>query len=94
MQVGETLSIKDLLQKLSKHLGVKVTLHTVPREVWKNFFPGAEEICDMYEWLREDGYSGRGIRDVNSGHKAKGSALRTYEEFLKDTNLQFQKYAP
>jgi len=91
-EVGEYLSIKDILQSLSRHLGVKVTLNTVPREVWKNLFPKADEIADVYEWLREDGY--RGKRDINSGHKAAGFALRSFEEYLKDTNFQFHKYAP
>jgi len=89
--VGNKLPLSEILTALSDQVGTKVTLQSVPGETYKTFFPGAEEIVDMFEWFDEYGYNGR-EKDLTSGHKAKGSACKSLVEWLKETNFQFTSF--
>jgi len=89
--MGDHLTLDEIFKLLSAQLGVKVTLNQVKREVYAKFFPGAEELADMLEWFNEFGYYGR-TRDLNSGHKAKGSAMKSFAEWLKESDFKFTKF--
>jgi len=88
---AEETTIGEQLQVLSDHLGVKVLLNSVPSEVFSKFFPMAAMIAEMYAFLHEYPYCGS--HDPTSGHKAKGSAMKTFREYLKEVNFQFTKFA-
>jgi len=49
-------------------------------------------IVELYEYINEFGYYGPQT-DKNSGHKAKGSAMRNFREYLKDVNFQFTTFS-
>jgi len=84
-QGTENVTWGQVMQSFEKNWGVKVTLNSVSKETFaKN--PGGEELAEMFEWFEEYGVFGR-TRDINSGHKAKGSALKTFDEFLKEGSL-------
>jgi len=89
--VGEKLSMTEILKALSHQVGTEVKLQSIPGEIFKNFFPGAGELVDMFEWFDEYGYNGR-QHDITSGHKAKGSACKTFEEWLKETQFKFTSF--
>jgi len=89
--VGEQLPVSEILKALSNQVGTQVTLQSVPLEVYKTFFPGADEIADMFGWFDEYGYNGR-FHDVTSGHKAKGSQLKSFPEWLKESQFQFTSF--
>jgi len=75
---------RDVMHDFEKHYGVKVTFNRIPRATWAKLFEGADEYAQMFEWgASEYGPFGR-LHDVHAGHKAKGSALKTFEEFLKE----------
>jgi len=85
---GEHVPLSHIFKTLSNHLGgTKVTLNSVPREVYAKLFPGADELADMLQWFEEYGYYGK-THDINAGHKAKGSALKSFGEYLKDVNFK------
>jgi len=86
---AEHVPLSSILEVFSQHLGKKVTLNVVPTEAFSKFFPGAEELGEMFEWFNEYGYFGK-THDITSGHKAKGSALKSFAEYLKETNFAFK----
>jgi len=89
--VGEKLSMSEILKALSNQVGTKVTLNSVPGEVFSKFFPGADELADMMGWFDEYGYNGR-QHDITSGHKAKGSELKPFAEWLKEIQFKFTSF--
>jgi len=87
---AEETTLTEMLHVLSDHLKVKITSTFIPREVFSKFFPGADAISEMYEYLHE--YPYYGSYDPTTGHKAKGSALKTFREYLQEVNFQFTSF--
>jgi uncharacterized protein YbjT (DUF2867 family) len=80
---GHKATWREVFQTFEKNWGVKVTLNTVPQETWDKLpFPGAEELREMFEFFEEYGVFGR-THELN-GAKAKGSSLKTWDEWLKE----------
>jgi len=88
--VGAKLEFSEILKALSDQVGTKVTLQSVPGETYKTFFPGAEELVDMFEWFDE--FGGFGPHDLAGGHKAKGSACTPFVDWLKETQFKFTSF--
>jgi len=89
--VAERLSMSEILNAFSEQVGVKVNLQTIPHETFKTWFPGAEELADMFGWFDEFHYNG-GSHDITRGHKAKGTALKPFAEWLKETQFKFTNF--
>jgi len=89
--VGDNLPLSEILKALSDQVGTKVTLQSVPGETYKTFFPGADGFVEVFEWYEEYGYNGR-QHDLTSGHKAKGSACKSFVEWLKETQFKWTSF--
>jgi len=89
--VGERLPMSEILKALSAQVGKKVTLQSIPGDTYKTFFPGAEELVDMFDWFDEYLLMGPNL-DVTGGHKAKGSPCKPFAEWLKEVNFQFTSF--
>jgi len=85
--VGDRLSHDDMFKALTNQVGVPVTLESIPGETYKTLFPGAEAIVEVYAWLDEYGYP-----DIASGHRAKGSACKTFVDWLKETQFKVSDF--
>jgi hypothetical protein len=55
--VGELLSYNDIVATLNKQ-GHAYTFHSVPKEAFANFFPGAGELAEMFAYFEEYTYLG------------------------------------
>jgi len=103
-QVGEEKPLGEFLDALSEHLGVPIHLNTLSAEAYMSLFPDTkvatgfmDYVSDAYVasvnvtafgYFRDFGYYPSSY-DIRSGHKAKGSALRSFREWLKDVNFKF-----
>jgi len=90
--IGEHAPLGEIFKVLGAHLGKKVTLQQVSKEAYFKAFPfKADELYEMFEWFRDYGYYGR-LVDLTSGHKAKGSALKGFAEWLRETKFEFTSF--
>lgn len=56
--VGDLLSYNDIVSTLNEQ-GHSFTFNQVPGEVFSNFFPGAKELAEMFEYFEEHTYLGK-----------------------------------
>ncbi|HZZ92152.1 MAG TPA: NmrA/HSCARG family protein [Usitatibacter sp.] len=60
--VADTLGFGDIVETLNRQ-GHAYSFTRVPREVFSNFFPGAEEMAQMFEWFEKYTYLGGAMTD-------------------------------
>jgi len=85
---GEETTFGETLDALSEHLGVPVHLNSVSVETYATLFPPPfASLANMWGYIHEFRYYPSHI-DLRSGHKAKGSALISFRQYLKDVNLK------
>jgi uncharacterized protein YbjT (DUF2867 family) len=79
---GEHLTGDELAAAFSKALGEEVQYNDVPPDVYRGFgFPGADDIGNMFQWMRDFEREYAGPRDV-AATRALNPQLQTFDEWL------------
>ena len=80
--VGENLTLDQMSEKLSKGLGIVVKYHAVEADAYRGFgFPGADEMCNMFQVYRDFEKEVLAARDVDVTRSLNPS-LQTFDQWL------------
>jgi uncharacterized protein YbjT (DUF2867 family) len=80
---GESLSGKQLAEKMTRALDKEVTYNAVPPEVYRSFgFPGADDMGNMFQFKRDFNDYYVGVRDIDSARKLNPE-LQTFDKWLE-----------
>ncbi|HSB80552.1 MAG TPA: NmrA/HSCARG family protein [Candidatus Methylomirabilis sp.] len=80
--VGETLTLDQMSEKLSKGLNIPVKYHAVEADVYRGFgFPGADELGNMFQVYRDFEKEVVAARDVDVTRSLNPS-VQTFEQWL------------
>ena len=83
--VGDFLSFNDLVCALNQ-LGHQFTVTRVPREVYANFFPGADALAETLEYYETYTYLGPGSHDdkIALANKVAAKTPATFKSWARD----------
>ena len=80
---GESLSGKQLAEKMTRVLDKEVRYQSVPPEVYRSFgFPGADDLGNMFQFKRDFNDYYVGVRDVDAARKLNPE-LQTFDKWLE-----------
>jgi len=86
IEIADDLSGKEVFDILSQHLNTEVKLETVSREEFGKAGGVADQIAELHQYFEEYHYYPKSF-DYTSGHKAAGKPLKSFKEWVKETNL-------
>jgi uncharacterized protein YbjT (DUF2867 family) len=79
---GENLTLKEISEKMSKALGVRVEYNAVEADAYRGFgFPGADELGNMFQVYRDFESEVLGARSAASA-RALNPSLLTFDQWL------------
>jgi hypothetical protein len=80
--VGETLTLDQMSEKLSKALGIIVKYHAVEADTYRGLgFPGADELGNMFQVYRDFEKEVRGARSIDVTRSLNPS-VQTFDQWL------------
>ena len=81
---GEHLTIEEMANAMSKHLGEEVVYNEISPEQYRGFgFPGADDLGNMFQFYRDFDTVCNESRDVNQS-KSLNSELQSFDEWLAE----------
>jgi len=81
---GSHKAPQQYIDDFVKITGRKSKLNLVPRDVFAKFFPGAQEIADMFTWFNDYTYYGPN-GNPELGKKACDNKVSSWEQYLQRT---------
>jgi len=84
--IGDYSTMGEIIEAFSQHLGIKCVLNTITKEEFLKNAPGMEDAYFSLAHIKEFCFFTKPKYDIYSGQKANGKPLKTFADWLKDTN--------